>query len=112
MKKKKESARERSHIQHQSPAPLGPLDPMITKSHLQLHAPPCPNCRKPMKVRILFPDVSSTKWTTAARNAEQRSCVLCHGRHEARFSSPGSLKKRAQSACDDLIDKGAIITGE
>ena len=23
-----------------------------------------------------------------------------------------SLKKRAQSACDDLIDKGAIITGE
>ena len=26
--------------------------------------------------------------------------------------SPGSLKKRAQSACDDLIDKGAIITGE
>ena len=55
MKKKKESARERSHIQHHSPAPLGPLDPIITKSHLQLHAPPCPNCRKPMKVRILFP---------------------------------------------------------
>jgi hypothetical protein len=26
--------------------------------------------------------------------------------------APGSLKKRAQSACDDLIDKGAIITGE
>jgi hypothetical protein len=55
MKKKKESARERAYIQHHSSAPLGPLDPVIAKSHLQLHAPPCPNCRKPMRVRILIP---------------------------------------------------------
>ncbi len=53
MKKKKESARERTYIQHYSRAPLD--HPISAKSHLQLHAPPCPNCRKPMRVRILIP---------------------------------------------------------
>src|SRR6266702_6884112 len=50
------------------------------------------------------------KWTTAARNAEQRSCVLCHGQAD-RMGAPNVAGELLSVARCSTLCRSFWITG-
>jgi hypothetical protein len=79
------------------------------KAKSQLEAPPtqCPRCKTLMKVRkCISLAASSLTWTTAATNAEQRSCEPC------RASAKADTHLRAQCCTADRSFDHLVGAGE
>jgi hypothetical protein len=101
------AANRQGTIEDRAPTRDSLITLIILGQLLRLHLIPF----RPLEIAVFIRAISQAHLAIAKADAQLLALQRAKDAQK-KEPSPGSLEKRAQSACDDLIDKGAIITGE